>query len=90
MSGHVIDARSCDRCQRAKRDCNPLNQTPPMNPLPIAKRLERWHIDILGPLFKTKEGCEYILLCVDAGTRWVEAFPLKSQTAVETAKVLYK
>lgn len=62
-----------------------------MNPLPIAKRFERWHIDILGPLFKTKEGgFEYILLCVDAGTRWVEAFPLKSQTAVETARVLYK
>ena len=39
-----------------------------MNPFPIAKRFERWHIDILGPLYKTKEGFEYILLCGDAGT----------------------
>lgn len=61
-----------------------------MNPLTIAKRFERWHIDILGPLYKTKEGFEYILLCVDAGTRWVEAFPLKTQSALETAKVLYR
>lgn len=85
MLGHVIDVSGQNVIT-----INPSNPPPPMNPLPIAKRFERWYIDILGPLFKTKEGCEYILLCVDAGTRWVEAFPLKSQTAVETARVLYK
>ena len=45
--------RSCARCQKAKRDYHPSN--PPMAPLQLVDRFERWHIDILGPLNKTKE-----------------------------------
>lgn len=60
-----------------------------MNPMPPAQKFERWHIDILGPLYKTNDGQEYILLCVDAYSRWVEGF-MKSQTAEETAKVLFR
>lgn len=64
---------------RAKSDFNPAK--PPMNPMPPAKKFERWHIGILGSLYKTNEGHEYILLCVDAYSRWVEVFSMKSQTA---------
>ena len=89
MHSDIVDyIKSCDRCQRAKRDYHPYN--PPLVPMPKARRFERWHIDILGPLYKTQEGYEYILLCVDACTRWTEAFPLKTQNAKETAEVLYK
>lgn len=80
--------RSCARCQKAKRDYHPSN--PPMAPLPLVDRFERWHIDILGPLNKTKEGYEYILMCVDSCTKWVEGFPMKTQTAQETARVLFR
>lgn len=53
MYQNVISyVKSCDRCQRAKRDYNPTN--PPMVVLPAAKRFDRWHIDILGPLLKIK------------------------------------
>ena len=68
--------RSCARSQKAKRDYHPSN--PPMAPLPLVDRFERWHIDILGPLNKTKEGYEYILMCVDSCTIWVEGFPMKT------------
>lgn len=84
----VTYVKSCDRCQLAKRDYNP--HKPPMVPMPMSKRFERWHIDILGPLNRTEEGYEYVLLCIDSFTRWSEAFPLKSQSAKETADVLYK
>lgn len=80
--------KSCDRCQRAKRDYNPTN--PPMVVLPAAKRFDRWHIDILGPLLKNKEGYEYILVCIDSFTRWIEAFPVRTQSAKETASVLFR
>lgn len=89
MHSDIVEyVKSCDRCQHAKRDFNPAK--PPMQALPPAKKFERWHIDILGPLYKTKEGNEYILLCVDAYSRWVEGFPLKTQSAEETARVLFK
>ena len=84
----VTYIKSCERCQLAKRDYNPFK--PPLVPLPPTKRFERWHIDILGPLYKTKEGFEYILLCIDSFSRWSEAFPLKTQSAQETAEVLFR
>lgn len=80
--------KSCDRCQHAKKDYNPAK--PPMAALPITKRFDRWHIDILGPLYKTTEGYEYILVCIDSFTRWIEAFPLRTQSAKETATILFQ
>ena len=84
----VTYVKSCERCQLAKRDYHP--HKPPMTHMPVAKRFERWHIDILGPLHKSPNGYEYVLLCIDAFTRWTEAFPLKTQSAKETATVLYR
>ena len=41
---------------------------------------ERVCIYLVGPLPKAKVGMEYMLTCVDVGTRWPEAIPLKSTT----------
>lgn len=79
--------KSCDRCQRTKRDAHP--NTTPLNPLPVAKVFERLHVDLIGPLPKTTAGHEYILVCVDSFSRWVEAFPLLDQTASTIARVLH-
>jgi hypothetical protein len=42
-------------------------------------------LDIMGPLPQTEEGYKYILVIVDAFSKWVEAFPLRTQTAEEIA-----
>ena len=57
--------KSCTRCQMAKRNSNPTK--PPMNSMPVNKKIECWQIYILGPLNKSSHGYEYILLCIDAG-----------------------
>ena len=46
-------------------------------------------MDFLGPLTKTSEGHKYILLVVDAFSKWPEAFPMKSTEASELARILY-
>ena len=46
------------------------------------------HLDHIGPLTKDVHGNEYILVIIDAFSRWVELFPNKSTTAVETALVM--
>ena len=46
------------------------------------------HLDHIGPLTKDAHGNEYILVVIDAFSRWVELFPTKSTTAVETASVM--
>ena len=56
--------KSCDRCERAKRDA--YQNCTPLNPLPVAKVFERMHIDLVGPLLKLSAGHEHILVCVDS------------------------
>ena len=79
--------KSCDRCQRAKR--NNAAVPPPLHPLPVVSIFGRLHMDIIGPLRKSSEGHQYILVVVDSQSRWVEAWPLKSQTATEIARLLH-
>ena len=89
MHQDIVDyVRSCIRCQQSKRDCNPAK--PPLTSLPRRNRFECWQIDILGPLHKSPEGYEYILLCIDAHSRWPETIPLKTQNATEVATALFK
>ena len=46
------------------------------------------HLDHIGPLTKDAHGHEYILVIIDAFSRWVELFPTKSTTAAEIASVI--
>ena len=88
MHSDIVEyIKSCDRCQRAKRNYDPSK--PPHSPMPQVGRFERWHIDILGPLYKTSEGYEYILLVVDAFSHWTEAFPIRTQSAKDVGSILY-
>ena len=79
--------RSCDRCQKAKK--SKATSRPPLTNMPQVEKFERWHVDILGPITKTNDGFQYILLCVDVYTRWIEAFPLKTMDSKEIATILY-
>ena len=45
-------------------------------------------IDFVGPLPKS-EGYEYLLVCIDRFSRWVEGFPCRRATADAVAKALY-
>ena len=80
--------RGCLPCQTSKRAYH--SHPPPLKPLPVAEVFERLHIDYLGPLTKTAEGYTNILVVVDSSSKWVEAFPTYTQTAKETAKILYR
>ena len=46
------------------------------------------HLDHIGPLTKDAHGNDYILVIIDAFSRWVELFPTQSTTATETASMI--
>jgi transposase InsO family protein len=57
--------------------------------IPIkAHRFTCVSLSIIGPLTKDTHGNEYLLVIIDAFSRWVELFPTKSTTAIESASVI--
>ena len=79
--------KTCIPCQQAKRYIHQKQAL--LKPLPIGHVFSRLHIDILGPLPKTKDGYRYILMVVDSFSKWTEAFPLQTMEAREVAWKLY-
>ena len=76
-----------EECQRAKRYIQ--HKQALLRPLPVSQIFNRLHIDILGPLPKSKEGFRYILMIVDSFSKWTEALPLHTMEAREIAWQLY-
>ena len=78
--------RQCPYCQISNRLKIPIKTHPftcaSYNPFEV------FHLDHIGPLPKDAHGNEYILVIIDAFPRWVELFPTKSTTALETASVI--
>ena len=65
--------KSCEKCQMSKRMRNPPR--PGLQPLPVPEIFDRWHIDCLQIKPKTPSGAKYLLVCIDAGSKWLEVFP---------------
>ena len=83
-----IHVRTCNTCQKSKRNYN--NNKAPLTPLPVPSQpFSRLHMDILGPLTTSSEKHKYILLVNCAFTGWFECFPLKTQESAVIAQVLY-
>ena len=74
----------CHRCNQQKtgsrHNKHPLVQNHAGVPM------EKVHMDFVGPLPKSNDGNEHILVMVDNFTKWIEAIPLPSQGAEEMAR----
>jgi hypothetical protein len=78
--------KSCQQCQQNKKSAqNPA----PLNPLPCLGIFKRVHVDLFGPLPQV-DGYKYVLLIVDAFSKWTEAFPVKTLKGEEIAKIFYR
>ena len=87
MTQDVKDlCRRCQICQKTAPKCGPRA---PLIPLPIIRTpFTRLAMDMVGPLPPTDDGHKYILTVCDYGTRYLEAFPLKSTTSQDVAEAL--
>ena len=90
MKDAVYYCRKCDLCQRmgqpTEKDTMPLQPVLPLEPF------QKWRLDFFSP-FKPvalRTGNRYIIVATDYCTKWVEAKPLKDNTAGSTTKFLYE
>ena len=79
--------RGCQQCQ--------LNKVRPKIPRNLVKfpktdRFRTVHIDIVGPMERSKRGSLYIVTMMDRFSRWLEAVPVRNITATNIAIVFYK
>ena len=56
--------------------------------IPVGGPFDRIAIDVLGPLPVTPRGNEYVVVCTDYMTKWVEAFPTQKNDSEVIARVL--
>ena len=76
----------CDTCAQSK--VGPRRKKAKLGQVPVGAPLERVAVDILGPLPKSENGNEYIMVLTDYFTKWTEAYPLVNHTAQTVADVL--
>ena len=79
--------KSCTICQKSKIKYHA--KTAPLQPLQVDDLFARYHMDILGPLPRTRDGYKYILLVVESLSRYPETIALKTQEASEVATALW-
>ena len=85
MAQDVRDwCRSCEVCNGRKT--KPVRSHHKLNVTQVTEPLQRVAMDILGPLERSSDDNQYILVIVDYFTKYAEALPMKNQTAQECAR----
>ncbi|MEL6209467.1 MAG: integrase, partial [Pseudomonadota bacterium] len=77
--------RGCVACKRRRGRSPP----PPLQQYnELSRPFERVHVDLVGPLPTTGHGNRYILVAVDALTKWTELFAIPDKKARTVAEVI--
>lgn len=63
----------------------------PLNPSHAQELFEHWGLDFIGPLKASRtRRCRYIVVATEYLTKWAEARALPDNSALSTAKFIYK
>jgi len=78
--------KGCHKCQTCKPQ--PLNQFAENLSTPPGLPFSRVSLDLVGPLYTTRNGNRFIIVLVDYLTKWVEAEPLARTESSDVIKFL--
>lgn len=80
--------KHCDEFQRMGRPTTAMEM--PLQPKIALEPFEKWGIDFVGPIDPPSRGQQYILVCTDYATKWVEVKALPAAKEDKVADFLYK
>lgn len=78
--------KTCDKCASQKYP-NKLPKAP-LQIYNVGVPMERWALDILGPLPITHKKNSYLLVVGDYFTKWTDVIPIKNKTSITIAQKL--
>lgn len=88
MSNDVKEyVAKCASCQKEKASFK-LRTT--LHPLPIARLFERVSLDLIGPLIKSRRGNEFIVVAIDAYSKYVIAAAIPNRLAQTVANFFFE
>jgi len=83
----AVFVRRCERCNRYRRTSQ--FKQGPLQSLPVCTVMQRLHIDLMGPLVKSRH-YKYLMSAVCPFSKYLIAVPLPDKSAVNVAKALVK
>jgi hypothetical protein len=80
--------QKCENCQRCAKDQKqPSSLTQLIQP---TWPLQRWGLDLLGPLPPAQGNLKYVVIAVEYFSKWIEAKPLATITSVTVQKFFWQ
>jgi hypothetical protein len=80
--------QKCENCQKCARDQKqPSSLTQLIQP---TWPLQRWGLDLLGPLPPAQGNLKYVVVAVECFSKWIEAKPLDTITSVTVQKFFWQ
>ena len=76
MAKKIVAA--CAPCQQM---CRELTEPRTSTSIPVFHIFHRWHVDLVGPLPTSARGHKYVIVAVEAATKWIEAECIMAKTA---------
>lgn len=78
--------KRCVHCSRVQASFNGrLGNSSELRSIPISSLGFRWHVDLAGPLPETSRGNTYVMVAVEAFSKWLEAVPIADNTSATVA-----
>jgi hypothetical protein len=80
--------RQCEACQKTANQQNLPSM--PVHLIPSSWPLQRWGLDLVGPLPTDQGNCRFTVVAMDYFTKWVEAKPLANIKAPTIQKFFWQ
>jgi hypothetical protein len=84
----VANVRSCDSCQRIGRPTSVVEM--PLHAQVMIEPFDKWALDFVGPISPMSRKKNYILVCTEYVTKWVEAKSLFRATKKSVVEFIYE
>jgi hypothetical protein len=69
----------CQHCSRVQASFSSKGNRAELQSIPISSMGFRWHVDLAGPFPESRRGSRYVLVAIEAFSKWLEVVPIPNK-----------